>query len=557
MARRRENVARLGLTAALLFGVAFPLVTAAASGMIDSPQGDDWSFTRAAFALRDTHHFLLVDWGEMNLVGHLVWSLPFQWLFGSSVATLHVASAAAALIALLATYGTLRELVSPAMAAIGTAMLAVYPAFALLTTSFMTDVTAFAGASVSIYLGVVALRHDGRARALLLGAALVAGFAAFTSREIAILAPVAVIAGHLHDARARGTSLGRVAWLLPALLGCALLFMGWATDIPGRQPAELHQTLRLSSLQVVRGFFTVALFVAPALVLVMRRERLRGRPGAVGGAIAVALGVYLVSRKSEPISDLEVPLGNYFTRSGALGDDTGLGQRAELFSDVVWHAINACAVLAGIVLGAALAHTAVRAWAHRRALDSRMVLVTGYGLLTVGAFAVRAAQHGVLVDRYLFPVLVVVAIVLLRGRAAQPVRGPRRVATAAVTVSLAAITALLVLNLNSLYSARLDAAKAAVAGGVPANAIDAGFEWTGMHGGDATPLPGRAWQPPNPWYAYLFPKSSNCIQVSSSPLSDPNLRARGTVRYQRLPWRADRIHVYWNTLACDPRAFRG
>ena len=68
------------------------------------------------------------------------------------------------------------------------------PGFAANTTTFLTDVPAVAAASVTLWLGLQALYRPHRHSGLLwVVGAVAAGFFAFSIREFAIAAPVAVL----------------------------------------------------------------------------------------------------------------------------------------------------------------------------------------------------------------------------------------------------------------------------------------------------------------------------------------------------------------------------
>jgi uncharacterized membrane protein len=124
----------------------------------------------------------------MRLVGHLVWSLPFLWLFGVSLETLHAGQAA---LGLVLSYLVLRRFLSTGLALLGTALVAVFPGYTLLATSYMTDTTAFAAQTGCLLLGLVALERPGRARGLLL-LSLGVGLYGYTIREPALAAPLSV-----------------------------------------------------------------------------------------------------------------------------------------------------------------------------------------------------------------------------------------------------------------------------------------------------------------------------------------------------------------------------
>jgi hypothetical protein len=81
----REWAAALGLA---LLAVGGAVAVAYASGAMGTPYGDDWDYSRVVFHLYDTGNVQLTGWESMNLMGHLLWGLPFVAVFGKSPAVL-------------------------------------------------------------------------------------------------------------------------------------------------------------------------------------------------------------------------------------------------------------------------------------------------------------------------------------------------------------------------------------------------------------------------------------------------------------------------------------
>src|SRR4051794_14653986 len=135
----------------------------------------------------------------------------------------------------------------------------------------MTDVPAFALAMVCPALGTRAVGRD-RLDLGLFWVALLGGFAAFSVREYALVAPAAVwLTALLH---ARRWSKNRFLVVIDALLCCtvlALLLMLWRGGLPGWQPLSP----RLPGLSSARSALAtsasaaavVGLLVVPAVVL--------------------------------------------------------------------------------------------------------------------------------------------------------------------------------------------------------------------------------------------------------------------------------------------------
>src|SRR5256714_8320961 len=93
---------RVAALAAIAVGI--PIAFAYAAGAMQIPRVDDWAFSRIAYNLESTGHFHLIGWGEMTMIGHELWGVPFVAMFGRSLTALHWAGALAAAIGLVPTF---------------------------------------------------------------------------------------------------------------------------------------------------------------------------------------------------------------------------------------------------------------------------------------------------------------------------------------------------------------------------------------------------------------------------------------------------------------------
>jgi hypothetical protein len=466
-----------------------PIALAYASGAMKIPRIDDWAFARVAADLYFSGHFRLVGWGEMTMIGHELWGLPFIAVFGDSIAVLHWAGAAAAALGLAGTFLLYRRLVSTSLAVVGVATIAVLPAFAVLATTYMTDLTSYAGEMLCLALGVLALRAAGRRSLVLLAASVLAGFWAFSCRELSIAAPCAVVLGYLLRERRAGRPLRLPIALLAGILGAAAALYAWRKGLPGDQATPVVrpglQALEHSVLVLADSYFAVALGLLPVLLLCARGVVAAIAASRGARAVALALGVagvLLLALPHYPYHETTTVLdGSVLSRYGTGGPQTtGMGARSPLFPAGLWFAINFVAVAAGAAFaGAMWGALPWRLVRQRRLPSADVTVVVAYALLTAALLAFRAVERGFLIDRYF--ITLTAACALLAMVALRPC-GPRTVGHAiGALVALALLSTLIVLDVNAYDTARWQASRDAVARGVPPSAISAGFEWTGSH----------------------------------------------------------------------------
>jgi hypothetical protein len=476
-------------------------------------------------------------------------------IFGPSLEVLHWSTAVAAAIGLLATFAVLRRFLSPGRALFGTAVIAILPAYGILATSYMTDITAFAAEMVCLALGLAALEAEGKRRWVLLVASLALGLFGFAVREIAIAAPVAVLAGHLTAARRRGASLHHMFWPPTVLIACAAVFLAWRRGVAGDgTPDELAGTSLQSIVVLGRGYFTLALGLLPALVLgaaAIWRERLKPTAVAATGA-AVALAALVVLRHVRHDDPVELPLGDYFGRSWELASPVPLASSPPVFlPGVVWAMIDAFALAAGVLLAVLLVRAGRAALepSRWRYVDSALLVLVLFGLLYASLLVYTAVQGGPLYERHFLPLTVPLVVLPLRAMRA------RRAARVQVVIiaALASLTVVTVVHAIAFRGAEWDAGERAVADGTAVRDVDAGFAWVGYHarGRVRKGPPSPRWKEPRPFYANLFPGAGNCLSTSAVALSVPQ---HGLLRIHEFRWipglRKRKIWVYRNREAC-------
>ena len=561
---RRLRVSALGegtaLSLVLCAAVGIPLAIALGTGAISAPQGDDWAYFRSESVLMHGGGFHLTGWGEATLIGHLLWGAPFAALFGTSIASANVAGAAAAVLGLYAAYRLFSWFLPARLALFGVAALAAVPVLAIVTVSFMTDVTALAFQLVCLALGLAAMEGHRPRRRALLAASLATGLIAFAVREVALAAPVAVLFGHWIATRRRGHGGRTIAAIAAVFVIVCVVFYAWRLSLPGGHVVTGSPTLRRTGAQFVGLYFSLAFLVLPALALTGRRcvQLLRDPfPRAVAAiALAAGLGRLLLGG---PGNGDPLLVGDYLVRDTGTGYSQ-LGPAPAFLPVSVWVVVEIAALAGGVLLAALLADRARFAWRAlrrhgTRAFDPRVWTLIVFALLAAGLISARNVDGVNVVDRYLLPVIPPLLVLLLAtGRAESRAPGVRRRGLA-VLAAMAVLAVIYTSYTDAWQSARWHAGEQLVRSGIPANQVDAGFEWVGLHQTaivhrDAVPKVHRWTQPAAP-YMTLFPDAGNCGIVSSTPRSDPALTLVGTRTWRPGPLRADRTYyLYRNSAGC-------
>jgi 4-amino-4-deoxy-L-arabinose transferase-like glycosyltransferase len=556
---RRSPAADVAVGVALVVvGVVVPAVLAGAFHVFSIPRNDDWAYRRDLWGFVHTGHLSFVGWGAMSLVGQVLWGAMFALLFGTHAWVPGVAVAVLATAGVLSAYAVARSMLSRGGAAACVLVLFALPGFVLNTSSFMTDVPAFSAGAVGLALALAALRRAGPARWGFLAALVAVGCFGFAVREFDIAAPLAAIAAlALQDRRHRAAYALAAAGLLMA---CAATYL-WAAHVPGSE----HLQLTLSGpVRFVKGiglsYFTLSLGLAPLLPAAVRRWQPRlSVPDLLPPAGALTGGVLLLTTNHLLFS------GNYLMQQGATGAAVLTG-RPVLFPGPVWWALQGLALAAGTTL-AVVAGVAARRPPPSGPRSYPRVLLALFALLTaLFLCSYQGLVKGTVFDRYLWPLAFALAVLLVarpaplpagrhaRGSWAQaagssPARlGPALRSTSAVLAGVAvAVAVVTTLNADAYDAARWSAGTKAVASGLPAVMVDAGFEWVGSHqAGVAVPgrqVPGTPFY--DTWYDQMFPAFRECAFVSGNEVPVPSLGRLATVTYQEFGWAGpQRLYVY-------------
>ena len=525
---------------ALAFGVvALSWTMAAIGGAAGIPRTDDWAFSRVAFDWARTGNVRLVGWGQMSLVGLAAWALPWIRVFGAHQWVLDLAGGVLVAVGLVAAHQLARTVLDDASATVAVLCVVLCPGFLRDATSFMTDGPAFALSTVCLLAGVRFMSAEGRRQTCWLVTALGFGFWAFTVRELAVAAPAAFLTTAFLTRRDRREQIvvGGVCFL-----GACGAFLLWRRGLPGQQPYWGVPPVFVVVELVVNGIFTVALGIAPALAITAPRwwhprariARLVGMAaGAVLALVPVAYAQWSWNGRYQWL------LGDYLDPRGMNANKLSSGTRATVLAGPVHVLLILVAVTAAVVTCGLIAeHLALR-HADRSTDTPTTRMLVAHLLFGGGVLVIAAALNAVVFDRYLWPLVLSGAILLLhRLPNARPAPRPRGTRTARwITVVvfglLAIVAVVLAANSDAFDGTRWRLATRAVAAGNDPHTIDAGFEWIGTHTDARAQVRAVALTPDRfrtPW-ATMFASPTICIIESSSPLTDPRVTLIGTTQW--------------------------
>ena len=192
--------------------------------------------------------------------------MPFLVLLQGSPWAFAASSVTLAVIGIASSYVLARRVLPSPRAAFAVLVVILFPGFALLATTFMTDVPAYAAEMLCLAVGAVALsRAPANHRRRWLVASLVIGCWAFSIREFALAAPVAVVIAAM--ASDPSEPRRRYLFALDAVLAVCVAIYLVAHNLPGQPAIHLTPFAPGAVAQVVAGVTTLALLLAPAMVL--------------------------------------------------------------------------------------------------------------------------------------------------------------------------------------------------------------------------------------------------------------------------------------------------
>jgi hypothetical protein len=372
------------------------------------------------------------------------------------------------MLGLFAIYRILIHALGTNRAGVATLLITIWPGYALLTTSFMADIPMFSAIFISLAIGNHALKTDSKWLYLF---SLVIGLWAFTIREQALAAPVAIILAAIYK-RKEFFVISKRILTISILVFVALLgtFVAWRIQLPNNDGADF--TFRDNGVLVafggiVRGWFNLALIIG---IPVLFSNRLNMKSNRIRLSVLTTFLLGLAALIYSGIHNFFLP--NYLNIFGSYAE--ALPPTAPLFPEYLWLAL----IVIAIILGSLSAPIVFK---NLRNVNPLITIFTALTLIgTIGQFL---TMQGVF-DRYFIVFLPFLLSITLQGNFTSQLKKANRIGSAlkicAVTF-IATISVALSLHSWSLDIARWNLASQLVSDNLPADRINAGLEWQGYN----------------------------------------------------------------------------
>jgi len=446
---------------------------------------DDWSFAFIALGFARTGHIAYNGWSAPLLGLQVWWGAALIRIFGYSFTLLRLSTLpfSAGCAWLLYSLGR-RTGLNHSLATFGALTVVLSPVFIPLAASYMTDVPALLCWIACFFCALRAVDARGATRSSLwLAAAAIAGFAGGTIRQVVWIAPFLAIPSvvWLRRREPRLAIAAASLWCATAAAAAACVF--WYQAQPGHQPVTVQPWMDvLQGIAEPLRLMLVAslLAILPVLLLYLTAWK-RWLPVPAAPVLgSLAAGAFLAACLWWFQDDLL--LGNLVTPNGMLWEGSeAMGARPVILSGPILAALGAALCLGAGFAGASL----FRAWRCRTEWEDgssplrRFLFLTAPSCaLYVFAVAVRYASDGILFDRYLIfvtPPLVISLLWLYQTRI-RP--SPSRLGWIVLTL-FAVYGVAATHDYIAAARARLQAASAVTASGVPRTRVSAGLEFDG------------------------------------------------------------------------------
>jgi 4-amino-4-deoxy-L-arabinose transferase-like glycosyltransferase len=524
--------------------VCFALTPLLVPMLVPAAVGDDWVYARSVEILVREGRLHILDLSVVTLLFQIAWGSLFATLFGLSFGVLHLSTFVMTMLGGVACYGLCRELeIAPMPSALAAAAYVFNPLSFVLAYTFMSDPFFTALLVVATYGYVRGLRRDRPDHAALLFGA-VATACAFLVRQQGALIPAAVIVALLVQRRLHRDreSVRLVLWIvaLPTIATAGYyLWLVFIYGVPHQQASFTHSVIsagweqsllligRMTFIEAMYvGLFTLPVALA-ALSAVNRIARVRAPVvwfTVLSWAVMLLAGLMHFnssdnrSNSGQPLMPRMPYIAQYMGPNG-LGPTDLLGGRDWIVSWQALDLLTALCVVASLLFVLTLVRQIPRpVSADPSRTSAGLVLAIALGQVAgVLPPSFHFRNWIISVDRYLLPLL---PLALCLGFWA--LRGLRPSFGAAwVIVAMSALISIAgTRDFLEFQNATWQVARAAIEGGVPMTALDAGSSWDGYTLYDYSVAHHLAPQTPGgPWWTNIFaPATTSDYIVSTAPL---------------------------------------
>lgn len=491
-------------------------------GVIGVARNDDWVYLHMAQWFAQSGQFLVESGSMTNALGLVILAQPVISIFGYSIAALQILEIFIGAIGLFFTWLLLRSFLSKFFSFIAISTLATSPFWASSSISFMTDVPAYTFQMIALWLAVQSVKSKQKGFYWLTSALIVSLFA-FSIREYSISSGLAIVLFYFF---AKKPTSPKVSWKFLTiaatwLFACFMLYF-WRSNLGNVTQFRSMldpESLKESSIQAIRAFSMVGLFIIPALIVsspkkVSQHLSFRMNLVAIIPSTAFLLGMWLLFRQRGLV------FGNYFTPRGSYVETFPMGIAPDIIPSMLFEAISWLGVFS-----VAFGIWGLTVWVISRmnrknfslpmssSPQSPVLIGVWYCLASFGVLTfIPLLTNAPLFDRYFFPVLPLFAGVVLYSVARHRILA--KFGKQLSIFSIVLFTFLSAVFIDSSFildGLKWKAGDELVADGYSAQSIDAGYEWFGYHQTEIAN--GRNIKPIRNWWVSLYSSPEICASV--------------------------------------------
>lgn len=513
------------VSSVVLLTALFAAVDAAFRGGLWIPHNDDWVYLHMAQWLHSGGTFVVESGSLTNAIGLVILIQPIALLFGDSVVVLQLTVAFLAAIAAVTTWSIIREILSRPWAIVSMASLLLSPIWLPLQFSFMTDVPAFAFQMFAIWAALKMRNSTGIAKAFWFVGALMLAFVAFSIREYALVAGIAILLWGIFVSirESRRYIPGNIVIAAVWIVAVISLYK-WRTTLPGAivsSPAMSMSDLKAAILQTLQTVIFLGLCALPA-ALSFSPVKAWIRLSWIARWAFLALSVAFIASSFYAQNHGGLVLGNYFTEFGPYAGTVPFGTPPRIFSPDVMTVImftGMVGCLFVLLLAAVLIDGLMRDSSLHNLkflLDSLagasgLIALTVVGTLS-GVFLVVGVTTAPMMDRYFLPVLALIPALACLVICRFELEYPRTfVAVGLGIVLLASVSLITFDTAMTVDGAKWKMGNLLVSQGFAAPTIDAGYEWYPYM--QKIPAEGQYVQSQRNWWVTLYEKPVVCVGV--------------------------------------------
>ena len=493
--RAEAAPARAGRWDALLCAAIVLMAFLAARPYVEMGLVDDFSYVKTAWIFAHTGRLVYNGWATAMLGWQVPFAAPFIRVFGDTFFAARVSITVLLLLSVLLIHAVLRRCgLSRERAAFGTLLVGLSPLTLPMAATFMTDVAGMLVIVACLYcsLRVLAARSDSAVIGWLV-AGFLCGAIGGTARQIAWMAALVMMPSAAWMVRRRRgvVAVSAVLWLVS--LGVMFGSLHWFGQQPFHVPEPLKQgPLNLKTPRELAGTMLAAGLCLALLVLPILAEGLRPARRWKAQTWAAVIAAAVAGTWLAKFITFHLVERGYLPWTGDIVGRMNIFDTANLWllgvTPVTWNhtarvAGSFVTILVLLVFAWVIAHT------HRHSTGEAgpsggvswrelAILLGPFCAVYIALLSPRGIWAQIL-DRYLLPLLVVAALVLLR--VCQERLGRRL--TLLPWLLLGVYTVWTIAGLHDWvesHRARLVAVQRLNAAGIPDRNISAGYEFDGL-----------------------------------------------------------------------------